>query len=68
MTKVYIFNIQKDTIKTDGRPSITKCGLHELICDRRIEASSITERNVISILDATEYKSVIEQGYYVVDD
>ena len=68
MTKIYISNIVSDKLKTDGRACVTALGLHELICDRRIETSKKPEKNVTSILNAIEYSSVIENGYYTVDD
>ena len=68
MTKIYISNIISDNIKTDGRIDITRLGLHELICDRRIESSRKTERKVVSILSSKEYESVKKNGYYIVND
>lgn len=68
MSRIYIFNILSDCIKTDGRDEITRLGLHELICDRQIESSTKIERRVVAILDSVEYKSVIKKGYYTVDD
>lgn len=68
MSKIYIFNIKSDSIKTNESDSIAQLGLHELICDRRIESSKTVEKSVISILDAEEYKNVIDFGYYWVDD
>jgi len=68
MTKVYISNIVSDHIKTDGRDEITRIGLHELVCDQRIETSSETESGVIVILHPVEYESVIKNGYYTVFD
>ncbi len=68
MSRIYISNILSDSIKTDGREEITRIGLHELICDRRIESSAKTQRRVIAILDPVEYASVIKNGYYIVGD
>lgn len=68
MTKVYISNIKSDMHKDDGRPLMEELGIHELICDRRIETSNKVEKNVVSILAPIEYASVIKHGYYVVYD
>lgn len=65
MSKVFISNITSDTLKTDERPEITKLKLHKLICDRQIEGGAI-ERQVVSILDYSEYQSVINNGFYIV--
>ena len=67
MSKVYIFNITSDTLKTDGRPEISNLKLHELICDRQIENGAL-EQQVVSILDFKEYQSVVSNGYYIVND
>ena len=68
MTRIYISNIISDNIKTDGRIEITQLGIHELICDRRIESSRKTERKVVSILSPEEYESVKKRGYYIVNE
>ena len=68
MTKVYISNIKSDIHKDDDCPLIAELGIHELICDRKIETSDKVEKNVVSILDAVEYASVLKHGYYVVHD
>ncbi|WP_027432298.1 hypothetical protein [Lachnospira multipara] len=68
MTKVYISNIKSDIHKDDGCLLIAELGIHELICDRRIETSNKVKKNVVSILDAIEYASVLKHGYYVVYD
>ena len=50
MTKVYISNIKSDIHKDDGRPLIAELGIHELICDRRIETSNKVKKMLFQYL------------------
>ena len=56
VSRFYITNITSD--ENDER--IEKAGIHILRCDRD------DEKDVVSILSAREYESVMKYGYYEV--
>ena len=61
VSRFYITNITSDEImKDENDERIEKAGIHILRCDRD------DEKDVVSILSALEYESVMKHGYYEV--
>lgn len=61
VSRFYITNITSDEImKDENDERIEKAGIHILRCDRD------DEKDVVSILSAREYESVMKHGYYEV--
>ena len=64
VSKTYISNITSDEImKDENDERIEKAGIHILRCDRNND-----EKDVVSILSARDYESVMKYGYYEVFD
>lgn len=61
VSRFYITNITSDEImKDENNERIEKAGIHILRCDRD------DEKDIVSILSAREYESVMKYGYYEV--
>ncbi len=61
VSRFYITNITSDEImKDENDERIEKAGIHILRCDRD------DEKDIVSILSAREYESVMKYGYYEV--
>lgn len=61
VSRFYITNITSDEImKDENDERIEKAGIHILRCDRD------DEKDIVSILSAWEYESIMKYGYYEV--
>lgn len=61
VSRFYITNITSDEImKDENDERIEKAGIHILRCDRD------DEKDIVSILSAREYESIMKYGYYEV--
>ena len=67
-TIVYISNITSDEVlESPLYPHIDSMGFHKLLCDRQYEGNK-KEKQVVSILNSSEYNQVKTKGFYTVLD